>query len=1175
MFQIFNHLIKRHSRKINGKVVSKSSSLLSRRAQVAVILVLVFAVALIFFAATLNLGRINQSKTAATLASNQAAAFLASEMASYAEYYYQHAGDEEFGDDLTACKHTDVFTAVVTFIASVILAVIVTIATGGSGASLAVGIIIAAVATAISISISLTEIEPGITDQWNKMLEAIDLDIVDGFLERGVMLGLQNAVMDQEKMIDFMDMDMDGMWGPDATDDKVSRLTYHMHERVSRLALVGADSRIEAIEKFQKAIGEFLLKEWKGVNDNWGLWDPVGNYCPDAGPKHECCEDPKPAYCNCCCLPKTEGRTGTWFEEKITTPFGKKIVFFRKLKTYPSEPSYNNTFKGDSGLRPDVLPPIADEPNLRPSCCDTGGPDECGVSTDCPDHDWPNVYDRYAENKYNNNPGAGQFVSFREFVGRDDNNRYWRGDTRKDKKTSPLNPAGPSDDYEINIDPASVDGFWRQEDAEGILYPYFWKLAKEYQKWNLPDDGQSGTVGLGPPAVPEDRTYECDWCHSYHPDCGNLNLNGSFTLPTDSGPQVFAFDFADSYFVTSASTAPTCGFGSIDEYHFNDWNPANCCITNNLTDNFHYADDLEIPQNECPDLESEEPPFWKKGVDDFCSVNFPYQNDCPGKHCDRDCHNGWLCARQLVDHDPEDWDYDCAWEDPGQDLTSWSCPPPGGWHYWVEDNTDYSRVLIDEFIDWAKSILNKTPERLHAKFSTWIAEAMSVLDSNDGKLMELRESIDKIHRYINGWANGVGSYSVAFNDPGSPAVCNGQTLPGIINCLDNQITNRVQRAGIVYNCMIKCAWSDPGTGDYCFNTCGDDCWSNNPIGISNPDSFPDADNYEYCMVPHNIPDRTYFDALFFSMFNLLKEARMFEIRRDYLQGVRDEAQEKLDELQTAMNKIDGLLNDGRVDDIIKYWKDLEENNRYELAKLAPWVIYGYKDPKGYWHLVQSQAAMPGKCAGKCSRKEELAEPRWPWIKTYNKNRGMSRCYTLLDSYAYPESHCDDDNLSGFDAAKDCFQGGRVKSRVITYDQDRDLSLKFANNVPLWKFIFRHPAQQGSTAADIAAIETYCDKSEDGSFMINNDGVSTPADPLGGGAFSWGFDQTCNQLSGRYVVEKSNCSPCFDAASRLLKKGVMSDTCADYSFRQNRWPFSFSNGFQVHFVPCGKDGANPF
>ena len=131
----------------------------------------------------------------------------------------------------------------------------------------------------------------------------------------------------------------------------------------------------------------------------------------------------------------------------------------------------------------------------------------------------------------------------------------------------------------------------------------------------------------------------------------------------------------------------------------------------------------------------------------------------------------------------------------------------------------------------------------------------------------------------------------------------------------------------------------------------------------------------------------------------------------------------------------------------------------------------------------------------------------------------------------------DDDKDEFQNPSDCFKGGTVKSRVTRYDEDRDLSLnalKFANDVPLWRFVFHHPDRGPAPISFIQDMELACDPDLDGAFIL---GSQTPAN-----------------------------RDCWNAAHRILEKGVMNQSCAEY------FPHMISNdanknGFNIKFVRC--------
>src|ERR1035441_6180876 len=96
------------------------------KGQTALILILLAAAALIFYAVTVNWGRIAQTKSMLTIAANQGASYLASEAASYGEMQKQtYLGNV----NRKAFLNWQVFFAVI----MVVLAIVITILTYGGG----------------------------------------------------------------------------------------------------------------------------------------------------------------------------------------------------------------------------------------------------------------------------------------------------------------------------------------------------------------------------------------------------------------------------------------------------------------------------------------------------------------------------------------------------------------------------------------------------------------------------------------------------------------------------------------------------------------------------------------------------------------------------------------------------------------------------------------------------------------------------------------------------------------------------------------------------------------------------------------------------------------------------------------------------------------------------------
>ncbi|MFH1360154.1 MAG: hypothetical protein ABIJ41_03855 [Candidatus Omnitrophota bacterium] len=251
-------------------------------------------------------------------------------------------------------------------------------------------------------------------------------------------------------------------------------------------------------------------------------------------------------------------------------------------------------------------------------------------------------------------------------------------------------------------------------------------------------------------------------------------------------------------------------------------------------------------------------------------------------------------------------------------------------------------------------------------------------------------------------------------------------------------------------------------------------------------------------------------------------------------GFRAQADSLLNYLFGAVQEFDNLLNGSAANDI-RAIKD--RLNEFDISNNLPnFAIYGWKDDGDRWHVVRADSRAPGRCGGKCTRCKGdsswgmFREPHWPWVKTWTKNSKTRRCYALVDSLdtfgtGEPNTHCDEKDK--YDDDIWCFRGGAVGARVIRYDEEKDIVARFANNIRLWRFMFRHPS--ASPTGSISELESQCDSLGEGAFMV-------------------------------YDYETS--PGCYEAANKILRRGVMSTSCAEYFFHdRTRRNFSFK------FVPC--------
>lgn len=593
MFRLLNRIIRR-GENTAGFLNQRPFFGYSEKGQIALIIIVIIAIVIAFFAITLNIGRIGQIKTITTIASNSAAAFLASQMAGYAEYLYQvqlggHGpGDPNAGDDLANCAASGVVVQIIALIAIVASLLI-------PGAQTTTGFwvnfwISVGLMTA-SIVINITVIEPELTKQWNKIMNT--MSSADQFLQQGIEIGLQNAVEDQAVVDDITDFDADGFFGYETVGgitqpkDVVSRFGEKYTEMLKEMVQKIPSADTHVIDDFKTALKEFLKKD----TDNWGLWDPYTDSCGfinNIG--HPCCIPPvtlkQYQECNVCCQP----------------------------------------------------------PEYRPVGCDSN------FSSYCPQTNWPYVYDPLFENDLNNS-GADSFVSFREFLGGDDENTQLRFD--------PDNP----ENYYYSSDPS---GIYRSTDATGI-FPALWDIADRTTLANNAVDS------LGYPEG-------CFWCDKrFSSVCNSYEADGRLSLPVPDC-------VGDACCLSSLDTEGGGGY----------------------FDRVPNVPDMLIGTNQCLG-EAGVIDWWKKGDQRYCSTIPPYDQDCIGKQCQSSC-----AAPACID-DSENWgeqclpDKECA--DTGINKALWTEDQIDNIRYtldsfigWADETINKSTAdIASDFLNWYTS----------------------------------------------------------------------------------------------------------------------------------------------------------------------------------------------------------------------------------------------------------------------------------------------------------------------------------------------------------------------------------------------------------------------------------------------------------------------------------------
>jgi hypothetical protein len=268
----------------------------------------------------------------------------------------------------------------------------------------------------------------------------------------------------------------------------------------------------------------------------------------------------------------------------------------------------------------------------------------------------------------------------------------------------------------------------------------------------------------------------------------------------------------------------------------------------------------------------------------------------------------------------------------------------------------------------------------------------------------------------------------------------------------------------------------------------------------------------------NDPD-TWLDYVARSIPEATNQVAKFELRKSFLEDRYAEAMDLIDNvLNPSIEKFEAFLS-GPAQVLINARVNLNPDDQ----GLPYQAVYGWSDEAaedgtpGKWHIVKAEARVLDYCDNRCAPDQVSPDPRWPRIRTYTKNWGMRRCYEL------------DSEL------------GSVKFRVTRYDEDRDSGyFNFPNGVPIWNFITAHPKRPQDPLYSPGGLSGACAGSVITTFR---DGSPT------GGIYD-----------GAFMVDEHDDDPgCWNLAHRMLTRGVVTETCARYSWMGGRMNFLF--------VPC--------
>lgn len=1138
-----------------------------KKGQVAVVLILITAVALIFYAISLNFSRLTQIKTIVTIASDSGAAQLASSMASYGQMVAKTMLD----GNLRKCSNTNLLVTIITAIVAIIIAIV----TWGAGAAISAWLFIAVIVLAVaSVLLNALYLQPGLTTRWNRMTSEI-LSTRDAIVENAIQGGLQKAVTDQKQVPDVWDMDVDRIWEPMATViaandnvidpvDEVSRFAVYYNERLRQVVSYNSAN----VQGFVDALEEFL---YEGV-DGWGIYDNSLFTCSSA-------------ECNPCCVPNT-------------------TVFYEV-----SQPS----------LRPGTCADSTNDGSWS-SFCAARSPYNGSFSTVYP---W--VYQKYFEN-----PGGfrsfrellGRDDAHQLF---EKNPASPNGVQNQTGSPPPPLPPAPwnfllqdTTGYYVNPPFASTT-----DNRRGI-FPFFYKTAD----WGVdltqlnPGDGTSGT------SIPHCYWAGRDALgNSYDPRCSpatfallpqELRIQ-PLNLPNDPnnltlityGTNPYVDSINDNVIGNPPLAVDMITFPSnIEE----DDAPSAACAQRALgtpAGGFWKRGDDQY----CADDSPPTPPTW------------PYSSQCAkhGSGClmddgsttgDCDCGetdiggvpvNAAEFPEDVLDDIIHGLVFFIEWAesilavsitDLNSGFTSWY--PDAA--LWIEPGTDPEPPG-----PWGSSAVRNAASG-PACFScnatdggliTWLKEIRMIIDriqawKDDTSYASAAGVCDEVWCVPDSTCPGGGSNTLlgtlglessTFGDFDADGTTGD--VDDVVACLDWNVNDAVTTTGA----LPVTATGNAQKFQECYNACG-----NVLSGVNVSANASNANELCNALPRSLVPG---FDAAVFTnlsptilacstpatctapgcgpcvcadtvclasqltgaqgscasvpyMTNLSQSAReaqnqvaKFRRRETFLSGRAAEADTMLDDvLIPARDQFEAFLygtdtnGNGTIDsdelgpaaNLIQYKINYSSTNTGNDEGLPYQAIYGWKDDDsltaaGLWHVVKVDARIPERCDDLCEVAGVSGDVNaWPRVRTYTENWNTTRCYEL-DNYQ-----------------------GMVKFRVTRWDQKRaSSSFFFPNGVPIWRF--RIPSLRPEL--DDTAID---------SILSSCAGKTITAFP----------DSTWTTIyAGAFILNKkiadgspSDNATCWDGLHELLARGVSSETCAWYL-----WNDGDNKGMTFKFINC--------
>ncbi len=645
-------------------------SLQGNRGQVAIILIFIVAIALIMFAITTNVGKMTQTKTVVTAAADSGAAQMASFMASYGQSLFK----TQLGGEKKKCESGGLVKLIINY---VLFEFFLNIAFGPLGGALSkmlnlskaattamkISAAVTAVAVGYSTYVYLADINPMITEQWNK-ISTRTLTQRDQFLEQGIATALRQAVSDPVMVRDFYDSDEDTFYDNPLTNERVDEISRFSHYYDRRIRGVVAPDYKE-LNLFKNKLeclvaGKDECASNEGLPDEevWALTDPIGENGVSVEPP-VCVFDPDnpdnplPSVCNVCCVPEN-------------------VVGSNPLNPIP----------------------------LRPSCCAEDALARCGNANICADYspygaEHPYVYDETLENPYNN------IVSFREKLGRDDENPdYFR------------KPGSLVDPLDATLDTSGVESKIRQQAHDPALGDFMpWDatgfpdndlLTGAYTFFNLGHKWIIDLNELSSAVSGKAEKEPCFWvANNQRIPSEKCAPDWDYDHPLFISPEYngFLFEGMALPLYPDHTTDLESVAGTVEAYgpRINVETYVDPGI-----DIVTFPEGFVAENDQCAQTASDADPsigFWKAGADKYCSATFPYDTNCSK-------HTSPNCTEPNGDEPPIS--VDCSCVDPGANPAQFN-----------EDSLDDIVYGLKDFVEFTDTILELNTSTFQRGLEQW------------------------------------------------------------------------------------------------------------------------------------------------------------------------------------------------------------------------------------------------------------------------------------------------------------------------------------------------------------------------------------------------------------------------------------------------------------------------